>query len=343
MPSSLIVSSWDNYLENLPICKQDIYLKENYLDLNSRNGVAECFLYQDKSNLWLFPYIKRKIEGEDNIWDFESQYGYGGPVSNSDDQEFLRKAQNEFCKVLKEAGGIAGLVKFHPLFDNYLLLKDISRLFYNRHTVGVELSSEIDTIWFEQVHSKHRNSIRKAENSGVEFLIDPEFNFYDEFRNLYLLTMKKADADSFYMFDDDYFRRLKESFQKESLLAHALFEGKIISSSVFLYSNNYAHYHLAGSNPDFLPLNPNCFLIYRTIEHFKKEGKKILHLGGGTDSDPNNSLYRFKMRFSKKMYDFYIGEIVLNTSIYNELCSAWASSNPEKALINSQKLLKYRF
>lgn len=340
---SSISQSWDKYFSLFPQNKRDVYFTEAYLDINKTNGIPECIIVQANSNVWLFPYIKRQVclDGV-QYWDFESQYGYGGPVSNSNDTDFLHKAEIEFYNLLKHENFVAGLVKFHPLINNQTLLKECSTLFLNRQTIGVDLSPDLETIWLEQIHSKHRNSIRKAEKSGLEYFIDNEFLYYDEFKKLYFATMERKDADSFYLFHEDYFEKLKSEFNENSFLAHAIIDGRIISSSIFFYSQDYAHYHLSGSDPEFGSLNPNCFLIYRTIEHFKKLDKKILHLGGGTAPSTDNSLFRFKMRFSNNRYDFYIGEIVFNIPIYTKLCSDWAETNPEKVDVNKFKLLKYR-
>jgi len=343
MPDSAISSAWDTYLASFPSGRQDIYFTEAYLNLNKNSGIPECYVFQENSNIWLFPYIKKQISLTGKIyWDFESQYGYGGPITNSNDQVFLQKAQNEFYSVLKDAGFVAGLVKFHPLFNNHKLLENCSTLFFNRNTIGVDLTPVIEAIWMEQVHAKHRNSIRKAEKSGLEYFIDREFTYYDQFRKLYRATMERNDADEFYMFDNDYFETLKEKFTGNSFLAHATLNDQIISSSIFFNSRDYAHYHLSGSNSEFLSLNPNCFLIYRTIEHLKNLNMKILHLGGGTDQSPDNSLYRFKMRFSNNRYDFFVGEIVFNKPVYDDICADWAAKNPEKVINNQFKLLKYR-
>lgn len=344
MQNCALLSSWNNYLSLFPSNKCDIYFTESYVNLNKGDGVAECFLYQENEHIWLFPYIKKMITCDDiNYWDFESQYGYGGPISNCDEYSFLKNAQIEFSNFMKNESFIAGLVRFHPLLNNHILLDNCAKLFFNRHTVGVDLTQEIETIWKEQIHSKHRNSIRKAEKSGLEYFVDYEFKYYDEFKVLYKQTMKRNYADKFYFFNDSYFESLKDKFSGTSFLAHVKLEGEIIGSSIFFYSNNYAHYHLSGSNINFLSLNSNCFLLFKTIEHFKKMNRKIFHLGGGTDSSLNNSLYRFKERFSNQRYDFFMGEIIFNKTIYNRICQSWIEANPDKAISNHNKLLKYRF
>lgn len=339
-----IHNSWDNFLSLLPSNKTDIYFTEAYLNLNKNEGIPECFVCQENKDIWLFPYIKKQILHNNAIyWDFESQYGYGGPISNSEDSTFLQQAQIEFCKFMKNNGFIAGLVRFHPLLNNQFLLKNCATLFFNRSTVGVDLSLDIETIWKEQIHSKHRNSIRKAEKSGLKYSVDLEFKYYEEFKQLYTDTMEKNHADKFYFFDITYFETFKKKFKENSFLGHVIFEDKIISSSIFFYSTDYAHYHLSGSDENFLSLNPNCFLLFKTIEYFKMMNKKIFHLGGGADTAVDNSLFRFKTRFSKKRFDFYMGEIIFNSLIYDKICKVWALEKLENAIIYDNRLLKYRF
>jgi hypothetical protein len=337
-------ASWDNFLSLLPSNNNDVYFTEAYLNLNRRGGIPECFICQGNQKIWLFPYIKKQFIYNNNIyWDLESQYGYGGPICNSDDYTFLQQAQIEFYKFMKNEGFIAGLVKFHPLLKNQMLLKDCAKLFFNRYTVGVDLSLNIETIWQEQVHSKHRNSIRKAEKAGLKYFVDNSFKHYKEFRQLYIKTMEKTHAEEFYFFDNTYFVSFKDQFKENSFLGHVLFNNKIISSSMFFYSNDYAHYHLSGSNLNFLSLSPNSFLLFKTIEHLKNINKKIFHLGGGSNSSESNSLYRFKARFSHERYDFYVGEIIFNYAIYDEICKNWTKENPRKAIKYRNKILKYRF
>jgi hypothetical protein len=343
MLSCSIHTTWDKFLTLLPSNRYDIYFTEAYLDLNKNGGIPECFICQQNENIWLFPYIKKQLIYNNTIyWDLESQYGYGGPVSNSDDYIFLQQAQVDFYDFMKNEGFIAGLVRFHPLLNNHMLLKKCATLFFNRNTVGVDLSFDMETIWQEQIHPKNRNHIRKAEKSGLKYFVDNSFKHYDEFKELYINTMEKTHAEEFYFFDNTYFASLKEKFKENSFLCHVLFEDKIISSSIFLYSNDYAHYHLSGSNPHFLSLCPNSFLLFKTIEHFKRLDKKLFHLGGGNNSSTKNALYDFKARFSKIRYGFYMGEIIFNNVLYDRICKDWAKANPEKANPDTNKLLKYR-
>lgn len=344
MVNCYIENSWNKYLSMLPLDKNDIYFSEEYLDLNKNDGIPECFIFQENENIWLFPYIKKQILYNNKIfWDFESQYGYGGPISNCNESNFIKRVHTAFLDLMKNEGFVAGLIRFHPLFNNHLLIEDIAKIFFNRNTIGIDLTKSIETIWTDEIHSKHRNSIRKAEKLNLNYVVDYDYKYYDDFKKVYFNTMEKNNADPFYFFDKTYFETLKIKFQNKSFLAHVLYNDKIISSAIFFYSHNYAHYHLSGSDENFLSLNPNTYLIYKTIEHVKSINKEILHLGGGSDTSVDNSLFRFKARFSKMQYNFYMGEIIINKNIYNNLCNEWENKNYEKNQKYSNKILKYRY
>ena len=76
-------------------------------------------------------------------------------------------------------------------------------------------------------------------------------------------------------------------------------------------------------------------MTYRGVEWF--------HLGGGTDGSEENSLYQYKRKFSKKEYQFALGKMIFNQSLYNDICSDWAAANPEKVEEFKHILLKYKY
>ena len=52
----------------------------------------------------------------------------------------------------------------------------------------------------------------------------------------------------------------------------------------------------------------------------KKEGFKLFCLGGGKTPDPDDTLLRFKKRFSKKYFNFFTGKKIHNKEMYDFLC-----------------------
>ena len=341
----MISKNWNCYLENFQSDKFDIYFCEQYVKLyESQIDEAESFIFHDSSKYFIFPYLKRKISIlSDEYYDFETAYGYGGPIVNTNDESFIRKAQLEFYESCERRKIIAGFVRFHPLLNNYQYLNSISKVFFDRKTVAVDLIISEEDIWKKEIHSKHRNVIRKAQNLGLVYDVDSKFSYINEFIELYHQTMQRVNADSSYLFSNKYYNNLLKNLKNNSFLGIVKFNNKIISSAIFFFHNIYGHYHLSGSNESYLSFFPNNYLIYKTALYLKSIGVKILHLGGGLSSKENDGLFRFKNRFSSKNYDFYLGKIIFNSDIYREACKIWENSNPEKKEKYKCYLLKYRY
>ena len=70
--------------------------------------------------MMLFPYLCRTFEFNGiKYHDFETAYGYGGPVWNNADDTFKEKALRSMVEELGKQHYIAGfLVRFHPLLQN---------------------------------------------------------------------------------------------------------------------------------------------------------------------------------------------------------------------------------
>ena len=155
--------------------------------------------------MMLFPYLCRTFEfhGED-YHDFETAYGYGGPVWNNADDTFKEKALRFMVEELGKQHYIAGFVRFHPLLQNQEVFDTAGRLIADRHTVAINLDQSMDDVWSNEIHSKNRNVIRKAKKAGCTFVVDDKYEHLDDFIRLYDSTMDKLSADGFYYFDDNY-------------------------------------------------------------------------------------------------------------------------------------------
>ena len=81
---------WNQYLDAIPAQLQDLYFREEYVKLyETESEKVCCFVYQDGDSIMLFPFLHRAFHYKGNIYfDFETAYGYGGPVSNDHDETF---------------------------------------------------------------------------------------------------------------------------------------------------------------------------------------------------------------------------------------------------------------
>jgi len=340
-----LISHWDNLLNNFPAEKQDVYFKEEYVRLyETDEEKAFCLVCQEENKILLFPLLRRAfVFNGITYYDFETAYGYGGPVANNDDESFRNRALCALKEYCAQNGFVAGFVRFHPLFQNQEGFETIGRLIADRKTVTIDLNQTMDEVWSNEIHSKNRNVIRKAEKAGCTFIVDDKYDHLEDFIRLYDSTMDKLSADGFYYFDDNYYKNLVAGIPDSFLGCVEDAGGKIISAAIFMYCGTYGHYHLSGSDKSQLSLSPNNFMLWEAAKELQKRGVKRFHLGGGTSGDEENSLFLFKRRFSKDTCQFYIGKLVFNQAAYDAICADWEQKNPDKAEHYKHHLLKYKY
>ena len=338
-----ITDRWDQYLISFDARDKDLYFKEEYVKLyetDTEKGV--CFVACQGGSIMLFPFLERSFTYRGaKFFDFETAYGYGGPIFNVKDEEFQKTALFEMFSFLKQNNYVCGFARFHTLLKTYQAF-DPSCVIFDRNTVAVDLTLDEEDIWTKEVHSKNRNVIRKAEKAGLQFVVDDKFDYLDDFIRLYNGTMDKLSADDFYYFDINYYSDFIKNIPN-SFLGVVLLDGKVISSAIFMYDGIYGHYHLSGSNKAYLSYSPNNYMLFQAALELKRRGVELFHLGGGTSSDENDSLLAFKKKFSPHLYDFYIGKFIFNQELYKSICEQWEANNPEKAQKYKRFLLKYKY
>lgn len=328
---------WDFYLNEFGKEKLDIYYTKEYCRLYETNvSKAYLFVYKEKNKIGIYPMMKTLITGYkevQNYYDIETPYGYGGPLVNTDDEIFIDEFEENFIDFCANNRIIAEFIRFHPVLENVNIFKNNIDINLNRRTIVVELDKGIDRIWKEDISSKNRNMIRKAVKNGLEIEITKE---YRSFMDIYDETMKKVHASSFYFFNEEYYKGIMKI--NNINIFNVKFRDEIIASAIFMKYNRHFHYHLAGSKKKYLNMAPNNFLLWEAIKYASNAGCSDFHLGGGTDSSLNDSLYKFKKSFSKNERKFFIGKRAHNTEIYNELLEVWKRKNN----INPKLFLQYK-
>lgn len=330
---------WDDYIEKLSVEKRDIYLTREYVSLYETNGdgLARLFIYEDGNNIAVYPFLLRQIQGyrlDICYYDIESAYGYSGPiVSDEMNGEFLSNFEELFCKYCKEYNIVAEFIRFNPYIKNENIFKKNISVIKNRTTVCLNLDKTVDEIWKDDINSKTRNMIRKAEKLGLHVEIK---NDYKSFKDIYEETMKKVSADSYYYFKPSYYINMEGN--SNFSMFNVKFGEDTVASAVFMTYGEYFHYHLAGSKKEYLSFAPNNLLLWEAIKYANKNGYKLFHFGGGVTNSSDDNLFKFKSSFSKDRLDFYIGKRVHNPKIYDFLIKEWEKRKQKE----SELLLRYR-
>jgi hypothetical protein len=319
---------------------RDIYFEKPYVNLYLNPG-DQLFDFEFKKNGSSFSNltIQRPIEKvgtidvrSHRVADAECAYGYGGYQSDSDDIGFLDEALAEYSRHCRDQNLVAEFIRFHP-FNPFPQKHPhyFDFIFPDRHTVYVDLRLTNEERW-KQYDSNTRNIIRKAQKT----LTLEQTDDIRVFMEMYYETMKRNQAEDFYFFEEDYFRKLL------TVGGTALYQVKlgseVISSSFVLNGDTIAHYHLSANRSEFAKLNGNYFLLDSLFDISQKSGKSYFHLGGGRTNQENDSLLIFKKKFSKATLPFYIAGKVFCREEYDDLCKLWSSQTEKQ----QKFFLKYR-
>lgn len=314
----------------------DIYYKDEYISLYLKeHEELFTFEYKEDKNIFINKTIKRPISSighinvNDCYYDLESAYGYGGYYTNNNDMNFLNRAMIEYEKRCNDENIIAEFIRFHP-FNSFPIQNEtfLDFNFYDRDVVIVPLE--------DNVLSSYTSKVRNVVKRSLEKVLIRQSTDIDSFIELYNKTMDKNEADSFYYFDKKMYERLL-SLNNVNLY-EVIFEDEVIAMGFFLFGSHIAHYHLSANSDISYKLNTNYALLHSLFEIANKNGQNYFLLGGGTSSNKDDNLLKFKQKFSKNTKPFYISGKVFNRKIYDNYNKLWTEQSNE----DIRYFLKYR-
>jgi lipid II:glycine glycyltransferase (peptidoglycan interpeptide bridge formation enzyme) len=340
---------WNEYLIKLPKYQQDIYFTPEYYKILNKYGDGEalCFVYYDNDNIALYPFFKNSVNKlgyklDSEYFDIQGAYGYNGVLSNCQEEEFKAnffKSFNTFCQ---EENIIAEFTRFHPLLNNYTFSGQNMEIVYDRKTVFLDITKSNDDIWNNSYSSNNRNMIRKSLKNNIEIIEGGKEEDYIAFYKIYVETMLNVGSEKYLFFNEKYFLDFMNLLPNNHRIIFAKYNNNIIGGMILMMYKTYAHYHLSCRKTDYGRFALNNLLLDYAIKLAQKEGCKFFHFGGGTSSNEEDSLLKFKSNFSKSKIDFYIGKKIHNSEIYKTVVSSWEKKNEHKTDKLKNVLLKYR-
>ena len=318
---------WDSVVIIFP--KADIYYQRGYVEAFRLHGDGEpmLILYESERCRGICVMMKRDIADDAHFkdlippgkfFDMITPYGYGGFLFDySPDLEGRELINSELWTTLEREGAIAAFFRFHPVLENSSDSKNLLDIIDLGHTIALDISSP-EVIW-ENIISKNRNMIRKAEKSGVEIKHGKGMDLLDIFKEIYDETMHHDQAEDYYFFERKFYESIDSDLHDNYEIFYAVFENEIIAMSIMLFSGNQMHYHLSGSRYEYRRLAPSNLLLYKAALWGNEKGFKTFHLGGGVGSGEDN-LYKFKAAFNRNSnFRFSIGKKIINEEKYNYL------------------------
>jgi hypothetical protein len=310
-------AEWDETVKTF--ADYDIYYLSGYVKAFHIHGDGDPYLlyYEVEGLRAIYVYMRRPTDIE-GVYDSVTPYGYGGVLFEGDTSEDnLKDFWKAYLDEMAKEHIVDNFVRYHPVLRNAVPMKIISNVIDLGKTIAMDLSSP-EVVW-DNIHSKNRNMIRKAEKNGIIIEHGKGMDLFDKFIEIYNATMDKDHAEAYYYFKRPFYESIHNDLQDNYELFYAKLEDKIIAMSIMIFANGRLNYHLSGSDIEYRNLAPSNLLLYKTALWGCEHGFRTFHLGGGVGSGEDN-LYKFKAAFNKVSdYQFSIGKQVFDQQLYDEL------------------------
>ena len=318
---------WDSIVKTFS--EWDVYYLSGYVKAFCIHGDGDPYLlyYESQALRAIYVYMRRKtaIKG---VFDSVTPYGYGGVLFEGNTSEENKAAfWKEYLATMEHEHIVDNFVRYHPILKNAKQMKSISEVIDLGKTIAFDLTSP-EVIW-ENIISKNRNMIRKAEKNGIEIKHGKDLALFEDFRRIYNATMEKDNAEEYYFFGERFYESIHNDLYDNYEMFYAVLNGEVIAMSIMLFGNKQMHYHLSGSVLEYRNLAPSNLLLYKAALWGNEQGYKTFHLGGGVGSGEDN-LYKFKAAFNKMSdYQFSIGKQIFDQAKYDELVAFRASKDSD--------------
>lgn len=310
-------ADWDATVRSFS--EYDVYYLSGYVKAFYVHGDGDPYLlyYEGNGMRAIYVFMRRNtaIEG---FFDSITPYGYGGVLFEGDTTETnLQVFWKEYLSIMEQEHIVDNFVRYHPVLKNAVPMKSISNVIDLGKTIAMDLTSP-EVIW-DNIHSKNRNKIRKAEKNGIVIEHGQGMGLFDKFMEIYNATMDKDHAEEYYYFKRPFYESIHDDLRDNYEMFYARLEDRIIAMSIMIYANGRLNYHLSGSDIEYRNLAPSNLLLYKAALWGCEKGMNTFHLGGGVGSGEDN-LYKFKAAFNKVSdYQFSIGKQIFDQEKYDEL------------------------
>lgn len=247
--------------------------------------------------------------------DWQSAYGYGGPIACGLDPQALARAWGRLDAVAKRHGVVAEFVRLHPMLGNHAWYPGTVR--EDRSVVTLDL--QVPDL-LASYSGRARTAVKKAVREGLETRWETPAAARLAFPDFYRRSMVEIGADGFYLFDDSYFDALLSLPGARTL--SVLRDGERVSMAIFLFGPVQVEYHLSGTSAEGRRSGATNLLLHVAAETARTEGRHWLYLGGGTSAAADDPLLRFKSSFGPASGRFRIGYRVHDADLYQRLRDA---------------------
>lgn len=284
------------------IFEMNIFFGENFSEYSNSIKVNVWYIYDEAYIISINVY--RKIIFRYAMFETEP--------SCYDDSIEVSKIQfiQEVVKRLKNEGIEWVGTSATALFDCFP--KNSFRIPFGSHVINLRFSEE--EIW-KNIHSKHRNSIKRAEKAGVIIKTEGD-SLIDDYVKMDNITWKRSGRLGY---GKQFFKNIVDGLKEEAVIAIAYKENVPQAGAVFFVNKQMAYY-MYGTSIDHPEPGSANFLHWEMIKLFKKIGVIRYSFVGCRINEDVESKYhgiqRFKERFGGELVQGYMWKVILNKNKY---------------------------
>lgn len=334
MTTTFLFPSDDRWTAVLQDTPHDVYHRPAYLRAaaSCEDGRPVAFYAKDDSGILLLPLLLRAIPDTD-AHDAASPYGYPAPLWTTPDPTPHWTA---FLRAARDRGLVSVFIRLHPLLPapTVSASNPSTAIAHVEHgpTVWIDCTQSPDSAW-DDTRSGHRSDIRRLQQQDfdVEVVQQPTDGLdeaLDTFVDLYLETMDRVGADSFYYFSEDYFTAWTDALRPYCCIAIVRApDGAPAAAGLFTITNGWIQYHLSGTNSTHRKKAPSKLMLHHVRSRALDSGLTRLHLGGGLGGT-EDSLFFFKAGFSSSRATFSSLRMVCRPDAYRSLCPSDEGFSP---------------
>lgn len=288
--------------------------------LMDKRGTPILFVYEVENDFIALPLLKREIDGSD-LFDLTSVYGYTGPISNKNFEEFDSKTIDSFQSSFKEFVGkekaVSLFSRLNPFFKQNKVLDKIGGLRNNGKTIYMDLTEPLE----KQREKYHKRLLRQVRQLRKQSFIIKETDSAEDiklFTEMYTENMDRLSASPVYYFDEEYFSNIVHTKEFNCKLI-LIYDGtEVMCGAIIAWSKYIIRNHLSATNNSYVKGSPSKLLTDEISLIGRRMGMKYFHLGGGVGGR-DDSLFAFKSYFSPLFLNDRIWCYVSDEEAYNSL------------------------
>lgn len=298
-----------SYIE-LPLDKKkivadgNVFFTKEYEDYAKSTGASVWYVYDD---FFILPVkVIEKIKIKQGLLVSE-------PLCSRELSSYRMQADflGNASKVLAKEGIAWIFTSAAALFDTYP--DDSQRIPFGSHVIDLSLSEDELLM---KMHSKHRNSVRRAERNGVTVASG---------RKELIPDYLKADADTWERNNRDsygaeFFEKIVNCLKDKAVIYVAYMNGEPQSGACYFVNQRMCYYMYGASITNPEPGATNL-LQWKAIKDMKAAGVEKFSFVGCRINEDEDSKYhgiqRFKERFGGDLHRGYMFKSVLSPTKYS--------------------------